>query len=125
MGMVRAATLRLSRRRDVGGGHPLPPGLPAYRCSDDETPPPWPPRLCDRRQPFRQRGIFCYRLFGRRSRSSQFGSELNIAFREVGPLPFSIVLMRLGVRPPLDGQPEEAFLADARRDPHACGKLSL
>jgi hypothetical protein len=35
------------------------------------------------------------------------------------------VLMRLGVRPPLDGQPEEAFLADARRDPHACGKLSL
>src|SRR5271166_3161854 len=77
--------------------------------SAHETPPPWPPRLCDRRQPFRQRGIFCYRLFGRRSHSSQFGSELSIAFREVGPLPFSIVLMRLGVRPLLDGQPEEAF----------------
>jgi hypothetical protein len=30
-------------------------------------------------------------------------------FREVGPLSFSIVLMRLGVRPLLDGQPEEAF----------------
>src|SRR5271165_7466168 len=77
--------------------------------SAHETPPPWPPRLCDRRQPFRQRGIFCYRLFGRRSHSSQFGSELSIAFCEVGPLPFSIVLMRLGVRPLLDGQPEEAF----------------
>src|SRR5208337_330205 len=64
---------------------------------------------CALAQPLRQRGIFCYRLSGRRSHSSQFGSELRIAFREVGPLSFSVVLMRFGVRPLLDGQPEKAF----------------
>ena len=110
MGMVRAATLTLSRRRDVGGGQPSA-AAPARSPppSAHETPPPWPPRLRDHRQPFRQRGIFCYRLFGRCSHSSQFGSELRIAFPEVGPLSFSIVLMRFGVRPLLDGQPEKAF----------------
>jgi hypothetical protein len=35
-------------------------------------------------------------------------ASLSIAFREVGPLPFSIVPMRFGVRPLLDGQPEKA-----------------
>src|SRR5271156_5249698 len=108
MGMVRAAMLTLGGCRDVSGGHPhrwavsLPP-------SAHETSPPWPPRLCNRRQPFRERGTFCSRLFGGRSHSSQFGSKLSDAFREVGPLSFSVVLMRFGVPPLLDGQPENAF----------------
>ena len=53
-----------------------------------ETAPPRSLCLCNRRQPFSQRGIFCYRLFGGRSHCSQFSRELSIAFREVGRLLF-------------------------------------
>src|SRR6202030_3131189 len=66
MGMVRAAMVTLGGCRDVSGAHPhrwavsLPP-------SAHETSPPWPPRLCNRRQPFRERGTFCSGLFGDRS----------------------------------------------------------
>jgi hypothetical protein len=42
-------------------------------------------------------------IVGGRSHCSQFSSELSIAFREVGRLSFSIVLMRFGARPLLDG----------------------
>jgi len=53
--------------------------------------------------------MFCYRLFGRRLRSNQFGSKLSIAFREVPRFSFTVVLAQFGVRPLFDSQAENAF----------------
>jgi hypothetical protein len=68
-----------------------------------ETPPPWPPRLCNRRRPLGDRAYSAIGLH-----SNQFDDKLRIAFREVGRLSFSVVLARFGVRPLFDSQAEKA-----------------
>ena len=86
-----ATTLTLSRRRDVGDGNALTSLSPRDALHHAfavplQSPPAVPPA----------RHILVIALFGGRSLTASSAAMLSIAFREVGRLSFSIVLMRSG-----------------------------